>query len=121
MLLSKVKLGVVPLILCILGIFAGVAFAHPPSAINITFDAETKILRISIPHGVPDPQGDHYIDKVVVWLNGKEIITQLIASQYSPQEQVVLYQLIDAKKGDKIDVYANCSKFGDRKASFEIK
>ncbi|MEN3189287.1 MAG: hypothetical protein ABDK94_10995, partial [Atribacterota bacterium] len=82
---------------------------------------ETQVLRVSIPHGVSDPKGNHYIDKVVVSLNGKEVITQFLSSQYSPQEQVVLYQLIDAKKGDTIEVYAKCSKFGDLKSSLKVQ
>lgn len=115
------KIGVSMAVLFFLGALAGVALAHPPSSINVTFDLETQVLRVAIPHGVPNPRGDHYIDKVVVSLNGQEVISQLIGSQYSPQEQVVLYQLIDAQKGDKIEVYAKCSKFGDRKVSFEVK
>jgi hypothetical protein len=115
------KVGVGLLVVLLVVVFGGAVLAHPPSAINITFDAETQVLRVSIPHGVSNPKGDHYIDKVVVSLNGKEIITQLIASQYSPQEQVVLYQLIDVQKGDEIEVYAKCSKFGDRKATLEVK
>jgi hypothetical protein len=115
------KVGVGLLVFLFLGFLVSIAWAHPPSAINITFDAETQVLRVAIPHGVSNPKGDHYIDKVVVSLNGKEIITQLIASQYSSQEQVVLYQLIDVQKGDEIEVYAKCSKFGDRKATLEVK
>ncbi|MCX7667763.1 MAG: hypothetical protein N2Z84_02400 [Atribacterota bacterium] len=115
----KISAGLV--LFLVLGVFTGVVLAHPPSNINITFDVETQVLRVAIPHGVSDPRGDHYIDKVVVSLNGKEIITQLIGSQYSSQEQVVLYQLIDAQKGDKIGVYAKCNKFGDRTVTWEIK
>ncbi|MGB9553109.1 MAG: hypothetical protein ACPL7L_01875, partial [bacterium] len=78
------KIGVSITMLFLLGAFSGVALAHPPSGINITFDPETQVLRVAIPHGVPNPRGDHYIDKVVVSLNGQEIISQLIGSQYSP-------------------------------------
>lgn len=115
------KIGTGLALVLVLVVFSGVAVAHPPSNITLTFDMETQVLRVAIPHGVSNPKGDHYIDKVVVSLNGKEVITQLIGSQSSPQEQVVLYQLIDAKAGDTIEVYAKCNKFGDRKVTWKVQ
>lgn len=115
------KIGTGLILSFVLVFFAGAVLAHPPSNITLTFDMETQVLRVAIPHGVSNPKGDHYIDQVVVSLNGKEMITQFLGSQYSPQEQVVLYQLIDAKVGDTIEVYARCNKFGDRKVTWKIQ
>jgi len=99
-----------------LSVFAGnLALAHPPSQIAASFDPETSLLTIRILHSVPDPRGDHYIDEVRVFLNGKEVIRQYFFSQLSAQEQQAQYLIVDAKKGDVLEVFAHCSKFGDRK------
>ena len=58
--------------------FAGVSFAyaHPPYDIKITFNPETKVATAVIMHNVSNPL-NHYIKKVDVGLNGKEIIESL--------------------------------------------
>jgi len=99
----------------------GGAFAHPPSSIVLSFDYDTQILNITVPHGVSNPQGDHYIDFLTVSLNGKEIITQQFFSQAEGREQVALYKIVDAKKGDTIQVYARCNKFGDKKEALILE
>lgn len=95
-------------------LFSGVAFAHPPSTINATFDQQTKILTIQTIHNVPNPSGDHYIQEMKVKLNGKDMIIQYFLTQTSSGIQEAQYLLIDAHSGDTIEVYALCNKFGDK-------
>lgn len=88
-----------------------VAYAHPPSDIKITFDPKTKILNAVIIHGVSNPNA-HFIKKVDVSLNGKEIIQQSISRQDNFNTQTVNYLIPDAKDGDVFSVEGYCSISG---------
>ncbi len=94
------------------------AYAHPPSDIKITYDAKTKILRAVIMHKVNDAK-KHFINKVDVGLNGREIISHAISQQDNNISQTVSYLVPDAKAGDKLSVEAYCSISG--KLEKEIK
>jgi len=92
-------------------VWSAVAYAHPPSDIKITFDPKTKILGAVIIHGVSNPAA-HYIKKVDVFLNGKEIIQQEISRQDNFNSQTVSYFIPDAKAGDVFSVEGYCSISG---------
>lgn len=87
------------------------AYAHPPQDIKITYDSKTKILTALITHNVSDVK-KHYIAKVDVALNGKEIISHAISRQDNNINQKVSYLIPDAERGDKISVEAHCSISG---------
>lgn len=87
------------------------AYAHPPSDIKITYDSKAKILTALIMHNVSDVK-KHYINKIDVGLNGKEIINQAISQQDNGISQKVSYLIPDAKAGDKISVEAYCNISG---------
>ncbi len=87
------------------------AYAHPPSDIKITYDSKTKILTALITHNVSDIK-KHYINKVDVGLNGKEIISHAISQQDNNISQTVSYLIPDAKVGDNLSVEAYCSISG---------
>ena len=95
----------------ILLFFASSAFAHPPSDIKITFDPASKILTAIILHNVSNPS-DHYIKKVDVGRNGKEIVEHQISCQDNNESQAVQYLIPDAKNGDAISVEGYCSISG---------
>lgn len=92
--------------------FSTVAFAHPPSDIKIKFDSATKILQAIIYHNTSNPQ-KHYINKVDVGLNGKEIISQVISREDDNLSQTVSYLIPDAKPGDLISVEGYCNISGN--------
>ena len=92
-------------------VLSAAAYAHPPSDIKITFDPETKILTAIIMHDVSNPD-KHYIKKVDVSLNGKEIIQQSISVQDNFNSQTVSYLIPDAKVGDVFAVEGYCSISG---------
>jgi hypothetical protein len=94
------------------------AYAHPPSDIKITFDPETKMLRAVIVHNTSNPV-NHYIKKVDVGLNGKEIIEHEISKEDNNETQTVSYLIPDAKEGDVLSVEGYCSISG--KLEKEIK
>lgn len=94
------------------------ACAHPPQDIKITFDPSAKMLTAVITHNVSNPQ-NHYIAKVDVVINGKEIIEHKISRQDSNTNQAVSYFIPDLKAGDTVSVEAYCSISG--KLEKEIK
>ena len=86
-------------------------YAHPPSDIIISFDARSKILKAKILHNVSNPNS-HFIKKVDVSLNGKEILSQQFSRQESTFSQTVSYLIPDASSQDKLTVEAYCSISG---------
>jgi desulfoferrodoxin (superoxide reductase-like protein) len=93
--------------------------AHPPKGVVLEYDSETSILSISVTHSVNN-SSKHYVSKVTVELNGKEIIEQKFKRQTSGEIQEVVYKVIDAKEGDKIAVTAYCNISGKKKAGLEV-
>lgn len=96
------------------------SYAHPPSDIKITFDPKTKILQATIIHNTSNP-ATHYIKKVDVGLNGKEIIEHDISRQDNNEVQTISYLIPDAKAGDVISVEGYCSISGKLKKEIAIK
>jgi len=95
-------------------------YAHPPSDILITFDAKTKILQAVIMHNVSNTS-NHYIKKVDVALNGKEIIEHQISKQDNNESQTVSYLIPDAKEGDTLSVEGHCSISGKLAKEIKVK
>lgn len=95
----------------LLSSLSSTAYAHPPSGIKITYDSKTKILTALIMHNVSDVK-KHYISKVDVGINGREIISHAISKQDNNINQKVSYLIPDAKAGDKLSVEAYCNISG---------
>jgi desulfoferrodoxin (superoxide reductase-like protein) len=95
-------------------------FAHPPSEIKLEFDPFEYILTVIIYHYVNNPN-KHYIYKVTVELNGKEIIKQEFKYQYADDAQLALYKIFDAHQGDEITVTAYCSISGKKEAKIVLE
>jgi hypothetical protein len=105
---------------CFILTLASTAYAHPPQDIIITFDVNTKILHVVIVHNVSNAV-NHYIKKVDVSLNGKDIIEHLISRQDNKINQTVSYLIPDAKIADVIGVEGYCSISGKLKKEIRIK
>ncbi len=97
-----------------------IAYAHPPSDIKVTFDVKTKILQAVIIHNTSNP-ASHYIKKVDVGLNGKEIIEHTVSKQDNNESQTVIYLIPDVKDGDVISVEAYCSISGKLQREVTVK
>jgi desulfoferrodoxin (superoxide reductase-like protein) len=95
-------------------------YAHPPSDIKITFDPKTKMLQVVIMHNTSNPMS-HYIKKIDVGLNGKEIIEQNISAQDNNDSQRAAYFIPDAKDGDLISVEGYCSISGKLEKEITVK
>ena len=96
------------------------AYAHPPSDIKITFDPKTKILQAVIMHNTNNPIS-HYINKVDVGLNGKEIIEHRISREDNNETQIVSYLIPDVKDNDILSIEAYCSISGKLKKEITVK
>lgn len=94
------------------------AYAHPPQDITITYDPATKEVSAVITHRVSNP-ATHFIEKVDVSVNGKEIIERKISRQDNNVDQTVRYLIPDVKPGDTVSVEGYCNLSG--KLTKEIK
>ncbi len=99
---------------------SSVAYAHPPSDIKITFDPATKMLTAVIMHEVADPL-KHYIKKVDVGLNGKEIIEHSLSRQDNNYSQTVIYLILDVKDGDILSVEGYCNISGKLQKEITVR
>ena len=104
----------------LLSSLSSTAYAHPPSDIKITYNSGIKILRAIITHSVSDIK-KHFINKVDVALNGKEIIKHYISRQDNNDTQTVSYLIPDVKPGDTLSVEAYCSISGRLKKEIKVE
>lgn len=97
-----------------------VAFAHPPSDIIFKYDIKNKILSVGVAHSVKDPQ-KHFIKEINIKINSKEWIKQEFVSQTNKDAQAASYAQVSLKKGDVIEVLADCNESGKLKKTFKIE
>lgn len=95
-------------------VISALSFSNPPTAVDMKFDEKTKKLKVDVTHLVPNEER-HFIEKITIKLNGKTIIDQYFKSQTDKKEQEAEYTLIDAKKGDFLEVEAECNINGSKK------
>ncbi len=98
----------------------GIACAHPPKDIEVSYEPATRVLTALIIHDSSNPQG-HYIKKVDIGLNGQEIIQQMISRQDNNNSQRVSYFIPDAKPGDRLSVEGYCSISGKLEKEIAVK
>lgn len=108
------------LALCALCLTSSLAFAHPPSNIKIQFDEKTKVLTATIKHRVSNP-ATHYINKVDIGLNGKEIRTLAFDKQESNAAQTITVEVPEAKTGDVLSVEGYCNLSGKLEKEIALK
>ncbi|MEO0092422.1 MAG: hypothetical protein ABIK61_06915 [candidate division WOR-3 bacterium] len=104
------------LFLIMLFLAVSVIVAHPADSIKMTFDSTGTILNIQVYHSVRNPN-NHYINSIMVDINGKEIVKQNFFRQNDNLTQVALYKIIDVKEKDKINVTTQCNIAGKKKAT----
>jgi len=101
------------LLIIVLLLAGTLAFAHPAGAIKARYEAETKTLSFSFDHQVKD-QFNHYINTVLVKLNGITIISQTANAQDSLEGGEFSYRIPLLKKGDEIEIITECNKSGKK-------
>ena len=96
------------------------AFAHQPSNIKAEYSGDKKELNIDITHQVYDPT-THYIKKITIFKNKKEIISDHFDQQQNDSNQELQYVIRNLKKKDQITVKAICNVFGNREETIVIE
>ena len=98
----------------------GLASGHPPDGVELVFNTTENVLQVTVRHNVKD-LGTHYVDQIVVELNGEKIIEQSFKSQSDSRLQMVEYRIIDAEPGDEILVTARCNISGRKKVKITVE
>ena len=101
-------------------VVASAAAANPPSAIHASYDAGRQELNVLVQHIVTDRMA-HYVDKVVISKNGKEVATRTFTSQASHRDQVMPPIKVPAVAGDAFTIVATCSEGGSREQQVAVE
>jgi len=96
------------------------AFAHPPTAIEISYDTATQILTAVITHPVQDGS-THYIGKVDIGINGAEVLTQKFSAQENDTAQTLIYKVPGVKPGDVVSVEGYCNINGTKEEKITVE
>ena len=107
------------LLVCVFSLITGAAYAHPPSDIQISFDPKTKMLSAVVIHNTSNP-ASHYIKKVDLGLNGKEVKELDFSKQENNLSQSFIYSLDNVKSKDVISVEGYCSISGKLKKELTV-
>lgn len=108
------------IVIAILSLLAISLFAHPASDVKMKYDAKAKLLTVDFKHSVKSAT-DHYIDKVSIILDGKEVITQVLSQQDSKTGGSLVYKLSGIKAGSEVEAITNCNKTGKKSAKLNFK
>ena len=107
------------LFFALLMISAGI-FATSPQKVELKFDKSTGILEVIIKHKSKDVE-KHYIDEVIVEVNGEEVAVETIEEQSDKVFENLEFTLEDVNVGDEIKVIAKCNKFGRKSEKLEVE
>lgn len=106
------------LILILLVSLGGMAAAHPPSRMQLTFQEQSGELEVDISHDVDDP-ATHFVQAVVLRKNGAVIHEETYTAQSSPEVFTYRYPLV-LSPGDEVTATADCNLFGSVTARIMI-
>jgi hypothetical protein len=94
--------------------------AHPPKAIDLSYDAEKATLAVKVWHKVGNPE-NHYIKKIVVFLGDLAVAEKLYQRQQTDQyqEENFVFSVKPLKKDEPVKVRAFCSMYGKKTVDLE--
>ena len=116
---SPTNLHLIIFLLVIPAVMVCPVAAHPPSAVNLAYNASSGELAVTITHVVPDP-ADHFINRVEV----RSVNAVLLSEQYSGQPAAGTFTYrytLAARDGDLLEVNASCNKFGSLTATIPVQ
>jgi hypothetical protein len=94
----------------------GVAGAHPPGAVMLTYHLPSQTLQVTITH--TRFSDSHYIGKLEIKKNGNLVSLKEYKSQSA--EAVTYPFKVTAVSGDILEVTATCSKFGSKSGKLTV-
>jgi hypothetical protein len=99
---------------------AGIAWAHPPSDLEISYNRAEGILTVNAPHSVPDGT-KHYINLFTLSLDGQTMYRLEPAWQVDGKSSVAYFQVGDLPTGAELAVEAVCNRAGRLKKSLTVE
>lgn len=105
------------LLVLMLVLFAFIVKADPPKKVNLS--VKNNKLTVDVVHPVKNP-ADHYIDLLVITINGKEYKSLKYTKQSSGKGELVTIDIPVTKAGDVIEVKARCNEFGNKSGKLKI-
>jgi hypothetical protein len=108
--------GILTLILLVS--LGGMAAAHPPSRMQLTYQEQTGELEVDISHDVADP-ATHFVQEVVIRKNGVVLREETYTSQPSGDLFTYRYPVV-LSPGDEVTAGADCNLFGTITARITI-
>lgn len=97
--------------------FAFIVKADPPKKINLA--VKNGKLSIDIIHPVSNVS-DHYIDQIIITINGKEYKTIKPTKQSSAKSEQTTVDLPAVKAGDVIEVKTRCNEYGTKATKIKV-
>jgi hypothetical protein len=94
----------------------GVAGAHTPSSVMLTYDLPSQTLQVTITH--TRFSDSHYINKLEIKKNGNLVSLKEYKSQ--PAETFTYPFKVTAVAGDILEVKTSCSKFGSKSEKLTV-
>jgi len=94
-------------------------FSHPPDSLQIAFDSTGTVMSVTVFHPVKNP-ANHYIDDVIVKIDGKQVIVQSFPIQITNKLQEAIYKVIGLKTGAVVEMTAVCSITGRKTVKYTV-
>ncbi|MBN1615116.1 MAG: hypothetical protein JW950_11670 [Deltaproteobacteria bacterium] len=102
---------------CIIAL-PGVAAAHPPKEVALSYDPPSGNLQVKIVHSSPFPN-NHYIERVEIRVNGK--VQNVLDYQNQPDKPSFAYTYrIKAAAGDTLEAKVICNIYGSKTGRLTI-
>lgn len=114
---TRKKITFCLIVVTMLGL-AATAFAHPPKAVNLSWNPNGT-LTVTVDHQVNDPQ-KHFINKIIVYVNDKIAVNKEYQSQESANSFTETFQLGSQTSGTTIKVEAFCIIMGSTTGSLTV-
>lgn len=101
------------LLLCLAMFVCLTVSAHAPKKVNVEYNTKAGKLSVAVSHPVKDVS-DHYIESLVIKVNGEEVKTIDYTKQSKKESENVSVKLPGLAAGDEISVVAKCNKMGSK-------
>ena len=97
-------------------------FANPPKKNELTFDRQQFSLKVRTIHPVSNVK-NHHVKKIIVLLNGQEIVRKEFAQQQNNEFQEWEFKFgpdVSLPKGAELKVISYCNIFGKKKTTITL-
>lgn len=107
------------LLAILLFILPAFAMADPPKKVTLTYNQESKKLKVVALHPVKDVE-EHFIDEIVISVDGNEVKKLKLKKQSNAKTEEIELAIPEIKKGSEISVKARCNEFGSKTETLKL-